>query len=70
MYIVADDPEALPPLSRIVSNGRDADVDEKAELRMPSEKDMQIVSSRRAAQIFGTSALRLDGVTVSGISLR
>lgn len=65
MYIVSDQPESIPDRTRITStavfieNGPIAEAE-----RIPTDKEMRIISTREAGRLFGPSAERLDGVTV------
>ena len=38
---------------------------EEVAARMPTDKDMRIISTAEAQELFGSEAERLDGVTVS-----
>ncbi|OSX63259.1 hypothetical protein POSPLADRAFT_1073979 [Postia placenta MAD-698-R-SB12] len=64
VYIVTDTPETIPDRSRITStavfinNGPIAEAE-----RIPTDKEMRIVSTNQARLLFGPSAERLDGVT-------
>jgi len=64
MYIVSDQPESIPDRTRITStavfieNGPIAEAE-----RIPTDKEMRIISTIEAGRLFGPSAERLDGVT-------
>ncbi|KAL6305939.1 hypothetical protein BKA93DRAFT_188722 [Sparassis latifolia] len=64
VYIVNDQPESIPDRSRMIStainiaNGAQAQAQ-----RVPTDKEMQIISTNEAAQLFGPDAERIDGVT-------
>lgn len=64
MYIVTDEPETFPERRMMVGSGYIVlnGADEVAK-REPTDKDMRIVSTNEARQLFGTFANRLDGVT-------
>lgn len=47
-----------------IENGPEAEA-----RRLPSDKDMRIISTEEARRIFGTEAERLDGVSVSTFTL-
>lgn len=65
-YIVTDEPDSIPDISFIYSkalfieNGAEAEAS-----RLPSKEDIHIVSTKEAKRIFGLSAQKLDGVSVS-----
>lgn len=66
LYVVSDEPETIPELKRIIStaifieNGPVAQAN-----RIPTDKDMRIITTAEAKRLFGVDAARLDGVTVS-----
>lgn len=47
-----------------IENGPEAEA-----RRLPSDKDMRVISTEEARRIFGTEAERLDGVSVSTFPL-
>ena len=65
LYIVSDEPETVPELKRVIStavfieNGPVAQAN-----RIPTDKDMRVISTEEAKRLFGIDAARLDGVTV------
>ncbi|OBZ77624.1 hypothetical protein A0H81_02272 [Grifola frondosa] len=64
VYIVTDNPESIPDRSLMTSTAvmiQNGPVAEAA--RIPTDKEMRIVSTDEAKRIFGTDAERLDGVT-------
>lgn len=64
-YVVSDDPDSIPERRHMISsaamiyNGVAAEAE-----RIPTDKNMRIIDTQEASQLFGTSADRLDGVTV------
>lgn len=64
-YVVTDTPEEVPELKLVISSGvflTSGAADEQK--RLPSDKDMKVISTDEAHKLFGTQAERLDGVTV------
>ena len=64
-YIVTDNPEEVPEMKLIISSGiplTSGPRDE--EKRLPSDKDMKVISTEEARKLLRTQAERLDGVTV------
>ncbi|SRR6266404_4656904 len=65
VYLVSDEPETFPDRKfmtspgAIIENGPD-----KFAARLPSDKDMRIISTSAARKLFGTGANRVQGVTV------
>lgn len=63
-YIVTDHPESVPDRRFLtstalpISNGNEAQAQ-----RLPTDKDMRIISTDEARKLFGTQADRLDGVS-------
>jgi hypothetical protein len=69
LFIVTDEPQQVPDRMLITSSGvalsnGPADVAS----RTPTDEDMQIISSAKAAEIFGSYASRMDGTSVSQVS--
>jgi len=65
IYIVSDDQKSLPDVSFILSKGNFIDVGREAELsRLPTDKDIQVISTEEARQLFGTGASIIDGMTL------
>ncbi|KZT10556.1 uncharacterized protein LAESUDRAFT_711704 [Laetiporus sulphureus 93-53] len=64
IYVVSDHPETIPDRRRIIStasfiyNGPAAEAQ-----RIPTDKELRIVSTNEARELFGEDAERLDGVT-------
>ena len=65
MFVVSDAPALWPERRLMTSSGYGTyPGPEEAAKRMPSDKDMQIITPERAQELFGTtSATNLDGVT-------
>jgi hypothetical protein len=64
-YVVTDNPEEVPELKLVISSGvmlTSGAADEQK--RLPTDKDMKIISTEDAKKLLGTQAERLDGVTV------
>lgn len=65
VYLVNDEPETFPDLKFITSPGIYIDTTpENAVARLPTDKDMRIISTSEARKLFGTGATRVQGVTV------
>lgn len=65
LYVVSDEPDTIPERRHIISTAvmiNNGPVAEAA--RIPTDKEMRIISTEEAGRIFGSSADRLDGVTV------
>jgi hypothetical protein len=65
VYLVSDEPETFPDRKFMTSSG--AIIENTAEsvaARMPTDKDMRIISTSAARKLFGTGANRIQGVTV------
>lgn len=66
MFIVTDKPETFPEIRLITSSGYKVyNGAEEVAKREPSDRDMQVISTKEAKKLFGRFANRLDGVTVS-----
>lgn len=65
LYIVSDQPDNVPDTSKMYSKGLFIENGAEAEAaRLPTDEDMQIISSAQAKRLFGTGAQRIDGVSV------
>ena len=65
VYLVNDEPETFPDRKFMTSPGIFIDnTPEGALARLPTDKDMRIISTSEARKLFGTSANRVQGVTV------
>ena len=66
LYVVSDEPEKVPERLYMISTGIFITNDpEDVARRAPTDKEMRIISTVEARQMFGTEAERLDGVSVS-----
>ncbi|KAF7297141.1 hypothetical protein MIND_00947000 [Mycena indigotica] len=64
VYIVSDDPDAVPDRDNMYSKGVDILPGKEAEeSRLPSDNDIQIITTAAARKLFGTGAYLVDGVT-------
>jgi hypothetical protein len=65
LYVVSDEPESIPNRRMMISTAADIENGPIGEAkRVPTDKEMRIVSTRTAKSLFGVGAERLDGVTV------
>jgi hypothetical protein len=65
VYIVSDQPSTVPDVRFIYSTG--AYIEEgnpSPDSRLPTDKDIQVISTKNAAKLFGTGAHIIDGVSV------
>ncbi|KAI0938832.1 hypothetical protein AcW1_001531 [Taiwanofungus camphoratus] len=63
-YVVSDHPETIPDRSLMTSTALFIENGPVAEAaRMPTDKEMRIISTNQARLLFGEDAERLDGVT-------
>lgn len=66
LYIVTDDPASLPDKKYMISTAvRIANGPIEAKKRLPTDKELRIISTADAKNLFGSGADVLDGVTVS-----
>ena len=63
VYLVSDEPETFPDRKFMSSSGAIIENHNEA-ARMPTDKDMRIISTSAARKLFGTGANRIQGVTV------
>ena len=63
VFLVSDDPETFPDRKFMTSSGAIIE-DGKKDVRLPSDKNMRIISTSTAQKLFGTGANRIQGVTV------
>ncbi|KAK0201630.1 hypothetical protein DFS33DRAFT_1348883 [Desarmillaria ectypa] len=64
IYVVCDDPQNIPDVSRFYSKGlRILNGKEAEDSRLPTKEDIQIISSKEANALFGVAAQVIDGVT-------
>ena len=65
VYLVSDEPETFPDRKFMTSSGINIDNSPEMVLaRLPTDKDMRIISTAEAKKLFGTGANRVQGVTV------
>ena len=66
VYIVTDQPDIVPDRKFITSTGVDiGNSREEVQARLPTDRDMRIISPEEAKKLFGTGANRVEGLTVS-----
>ena len=66
VYIVTDQPDIVPDRKFITSTGADiGNSREEVQARLPTDRDMRIISPEEAKKLFGTGANRVEGLTVS-----
>ncbi len=71
IYLVSDSPQDVPERKFMISSAAFIENGPEAEARrLPSDKDMRVISTEEAHRIFGTEAERLDGVSVSTLPPR
>ncbi|KAJ7465287.1 hypothetical protein FB451DRAFT_433685 [Mycena latifolia] len=64
VYVVSDDPDAVPETANMYSKGMEIFPGKAAEdSRLPGDEDIRIISTAEAKQLFGTGASLIDGVT-------
>jgi hypothetical protein len=65
VYLVTDEPDTFPDRKFMTSSGVNiSNSPEMVAARVPSDKDMRIISTAEAKKLFGTGANRVQGVTV------
>jgi hypothetical protein len=65
VYLVSDEPETFPDRKFMTSSAAIIQNDaETVAARLPTDKDMRIISTSAARKLFGTGANRVQGVTV------
>jgi hypothetical protein len=67
VYLVSDDPDTFPDRKFMTSSGAIIE-DQVFDVRMPTDKDMRIISTSAARKLFGTGANRVQGVTVGAFT--
>lgn len=66
LYVVTDEPETIPARRMMISTAAMIANGPVAEAkRVPTDKEMRIISTATAKELFGLGADRMDGVTVS-----
>jgi hypothetical protein len=69
LFIVTDDPASVPDRKFIISTAlRIANGPVETAKRIPTDKELRIISTADAKTLFGSGADVLDGVTVSLVS--
>ena len=66
LFVVTDDASKIPDRGLMISTGYDiknGDVEEAK--RVPTDKEMQIITHKDAKRLFGGDAELIDGVSVS-----
>ncbi|KAF8887177.1 hypothetical protein BD779DRAFT_1528535 [Infundibulicybe gibba] len=64
IYVVTDEPQSIPDISFMISKGIFIKPGAAAEAtRLPSDKELRIISTKEARELFGTGAQIIDGVT-------
>ena len=70
LYVVTDDPASAPNRNLVLSTGlRIANGPVETAKRIPTDKELKVISTAEAKTLFGSGADVLDGVTVSFIIL-
>lgn len=65
LYVVTDDPASVPDRKLMISTAlRIANGPVEVEKRIPTDKELQVISTANAKTLFGSGADVLDGVTV------
>ena len=68
VFVVTDEPHKIPDRMLLTSSGYlILNSPEDIAKRTPTDNDMQIISSAKAAELFGSYASRMDGTTVSQV---
>lgn len=69
VYVVTDEPDKAPDIQFMYSKALFIDPGAEAEAaRLPTDKEIRIISTKEAKQLFGTGAQIIDGVTVSSVA--
>ena len=70
LYVVTDDPASVPNRNFVLSTGlRIVNGPVEAAKRIPTDKELKVISTADAKTLFGSGAVVLDGVTVRLITL-
>lgn len=65
VFVVTDDPEFIPDRKTITSAGiKIENGPEATAARLPTDRDLRVISVGEAQELFGTSADLMDGTTV------
>lgn len=66
VYVVTDEPDKAPDVANMYSKGLFIYEGFEAEqTRLPGDDEIQIISTKKAHEMFGSGAQIIDGVTVS-----
>jgi hypothetical protein len=70
LIVVTDSPELIPNPKEITSKGQKIQ-DENVNLKQlePTEKDFKVISTEEANLLFGSSSIRIGGISVSIVHL-
>jgi hypothetical protein len=70
VFLVSDEPATFPDRKFITSTGMIIDNGlEMVRARLPTDKDMRIISTSAAKKLFGNGANRIQGVTVRAFAI-
>jgi hypothetical protein len=70
LYIVTNTPDQVPDLKLMISTGRLIHNGKEEVLsRLPTDKEMQVLSQRQALHLFGSDAEIIDGASVRSASI-
>ncbi|KAG8966477.1 hypothetical protein FRC03_011926 [Tulasnella sp. 419] len=65
LFVVSDEPQDIPQIRLMTSTGYEVwNPPEEIAKREPTDKDMQVISSGKAVQLFGKRGIRVKDVTV------
>ena len=65
VYVVSDSPSNVPDIRFLYSKALNIEEGKEAEdSRLPDASDIQVISTKQAAKLFGTGAHVIDGVSV------
>ncbi len=65
VYVVSDSPSSVPDIRFLYSKALNIEEGKEAEdSRLPDASDIQVISTKQAAKLFGTGAHVIDGVSV------
>lgn len=68
VFVVTDAPETIPPRKTLTSTGIEIKGSpELVKARLPTDREMRIISPEHAIELFGSGATLIDGITVSNI---
>ncbi|KAG8907553.1 hypothetical protein FRB99_003711 [Tulasnella sp. 403] len=65
-FIISDRPESFPPIREMIGTGHPPTTAKEDEVKHePTDRDMQIISTQKAIQLFGNGALHISGTSVN-----